>query len=295
MKKLYLIVNPEGGAKKGLDILEKVEPIFSEADIELTILKTKYAGHAEEYANKLPYAGYDGLCAIGGDGTMHEVINGMLKREDNATLPIGLLTGGTGNAFMHDINCLDPLESARRIVNGELRPMDIAKVKANRELFYAFNIIGWGLVTDASSLAEKLRWLGDKRYALAAILEVIISKKRISKLILDGQEIDEDFVFIIGCNTIHTGKAMKIAPLAKLDDGKLDVVIVRKASRVELLKLFPKLFTGEHIKSELVEYKQVESFSILPSEKSSITLDGELIGNTPLHVQLEPQRINVLV
>ncbi len=193
MKKLYLIVNPEGGAKKGLDILERVEPIFSEADIELTILKTKYAGHAEEYANKLPYAGYDGLCAIGGDGTMHEVINGMLKRDDNAMLPIGLLTGGTGNAFMHDINCLDPLESARRIVNGELRPMDIAKVKANRELFYAFNIIGWGLVTDASSLAEKLRWLGDKRYALAAILEVIISKKRISKLILDGQEIDEDF------------------------------------------------------------------------------------------------------
>ena len=85
MKKLYLIVNPEGGAKKGLDILEKVEPIFSEADIELTILKTKYAGHAEEYANKLPYAGYDGLCAIGGDGTMHEVINGMLKRYDTET------------------------------------------------------------------------------------------------------------------------------------------------------------------------------------------------------------------
>ena len=295
MKKLYLIVNPEGGSKRGLDILKKVEPIFSEADVELTILETKYAGHAEEYANELDYAGYEGFCAIGGDGTMHEVINGMLKRKDASMLPIGLLTGGTGNAFMHDVKCLDPLESAKRIVKGELRPMDIAKVEANGEIFYAFNIIGWGLVTDASSLAEKLRWLGDKRYDIAAILEVLMSKKRISKLILDGQEIDEDFVFIIGCNTIHTGKAMKIAPLAKLDDGKLDIVIVRKASRIQLLKLFPKLFTGEHIKSELVEYKQVESFSILPLEKSSITLDGELLGHTPLHVQLQPKRINVLV
>jgi Sphingosine kinase and enzymes related to eukaryotic diacylglycerol kinase len=112
---------------------------------------------------------------------------------------------------------------------------------------------------------------------------------------LDGPGVDGVFVFIIGCNTLPPGQAMKIAPLAKLDDGKLDVVIVRKASRVELLKLFPKLFTGEHFKSELVEYQPVESFSIFPSEKSSITLDGELIGNTPLHVQLEPQRINVLV
>jgi len=295
MKKFYLVVNPKGGAKKGLEILKKVRPIFENSGAQIDVLETEYAGHAEEYAKKMDYKGYDGFCAIGGDGTMHEVINGMLKREDEQMLPIGLITGGTGNAFMHDLECLDPIESVERIMKGHLRPIDIARVDANGQLFYAFNIIGWGMVTDATSLAEKLRWLGEARYNIGAIYEVIKSKKRISKLIIDNEEIIEDFVFIIACNTIHTGKAMKIAPLAKVDDGKIDIVIVRKASRIQLLKLFPKLFTGEHIDSSLVEYDQIESFSIVPEETSDITIDGELIGQTPINVQLESQKINVLV
>ena len=112
-------------------------------------------------------------------------------------------------------------------------------------------------------------------------------------MIIDNEEIIEDFVFIIACNTIHTGKAMKIAPLAKVD-GKIDIVIVRKASRVQLLKLFPKLFTGEHIDSPLVEYDQIEKFSIVPEETSDITIDGELIGQTPINVQLESQKLMYL-
>ena len=290
-----MVVNPEGGLKKGIDILEKVKPIFDKYDSELTVLETEFAGHAQEYAHDVEYAGYDGFCAIGGDGTLHEVINGMLNRSDGATLPIGLVTGGTGNSFMYDMDCLDPEEAAKRITQGQLRKIDVAKVDANGELYYAFNIVGWGLVTEAGQLAEKLRWLGGIRYDVASILEVLKGKKRISKLILDDKTIEEDFVFILGCNTIHTGKGMKMAPFAKLDDGKIDLIIVRKASRLKLLRLFPKLFSGEHVKSPLVDYQQVNSFSIVPDEKNGLTIDGELIGHTPVHVEMELERINVLV
>ena len=295
MKKHYLIVNPEGGKKKGLDILNKVKPIFEEANIDLTILKTEYAGHAKDYAKNLDYDNYDGLCAIGGDGTMYELINGMLEREDQKKLPIGLVTGGTGNSFMYDVNCLDPVEACRRIVKYKLRPVDIAQVNANGQNFYAFNIIGWGLATDAGLLAEKLRWLGGSRYDVASIIEVLKGKRRIATLIIDGKEITEDFVFIIACNTIHTGKAMKMAPHAKLDDGLIDLIIVRKTSRLKLLKLFPKLFSGNHVKSPLVDYKQVNQFSIIIENKDRLTIDGELIGETPLHVTVLPKKINVLV
>ena len=75
---------------------------------------------------------------------------------------------------------------------------------------------------------------------MASILEVIRGKRRIARLILDEEVVDDDFVFVIACNTIHTGKAMKIAPNAKFDDGKIDLIIVRNTSRTELLKLFPK-------------------------------------------------------
>ena len=141
MKKYYLLVNPKGGHKKGLEIYEKVKHIFSSAGTNITVLHTEYAGHAFDFANTLDFVGYDGLCAIGGDGTMYELINGMLKRDDKNKIPIGLITGGTGNSFMYDVDCLDPVDAAKRIVKHKLRPLDIAKVNANGELFYSFNII----------------------------------------------------------------------------------------------------------------------------------------------------------
>ena len=295
MKKYYLLVNPKGGHKRGLEIYEKVKHIFSSAGTNITVHHTEYAGHAFDFANTLDFVGYDGLCAIGGDGTMYELINGMLKRDDNHKIPIGLITGGTGNSFMYDVDCLDPIDAAKRIVQHNLRPLDIAKVNANGKLFYSFNIIGWGLATDAGKLAEKLRWLGGVRYDVASIIEVLKGKDRIATLTLDEEVIKENFIFIIGCNTIHTGKAMKMAPLAQLNDGKIDLIIVRKTSRINLLKLFPKLFSGDHIKSPLVEYRQVQNFSISLEEANDLTIDGEIIGTTPLNVRMIPKMVNVLV
>ena len=281
--------------KKGLKILEKVRPIFDKSGVHVDIIQTEYAGHANELANTLDLSGYHGLCAIGGDGTLFEMVNGMLKRKDSRTFPLGLITGGTGNAFMHDLNCLDPVEASERIIKGNLRSVDIAKVETPNNLYYSFNIIGWGLVADAGYLAEYFRLLGGLRYDVASILEVLRGKRRIARLILDEEVVDDDFVFVIACNTIHTGKAMRIAPNAKFDDGKIDLIIVRNASKTELLKLFPKLFTGEHVKSKLVECRQVQKFSIISDENSSLIIDGELIGSTPVHVTMEPKKINVLV
>ena len=295
MKKYYLLVNPKGCHKRGLEIYEKVKHVFSSAGTNITVLHTEYAGHAFDFAKTLDFVGYDGLCAIGGDGTMYELINGMLKRDDNDKIPIGLITGGTGNSFMYDVDCLDPLDAAKRIVQHKLRPLDIAKVNANGELFYSFNIIGWGLATDAGKIAEKLRWLGGVRYDVASIIEVLKGKDRIATLTLEKEVIKENFIFIIGCNTTHTGKAMKMAPMAQLNDGKIDLIIVRKTSRINLLKLFPKLFSGDHIKSPLVEYRQVKNFSISLEETNDLTIDGEIIGSTPLNVQMIPKMVNVLV
>ena len=295
MKKYYLLVNPAGGTKKGMKILEMVKPIFDKSEVHVDILQTEYAGHANHLANTLDLSGYNGLCAIGGDGTLFEIVNGMLKRKDNQNFPLGLITGGTGNAFMHDLNCLDPIEASERIIKGNLRSVDIARVETPNNFYFSFNIIGWGLVADAGYLAEYFRLLGGLRYDVASVLEVLKGKRRISRLILDDEVVDDDFVFVIACNTIHTGKAMRIAPDAKFDDGKIDLIIVRNASKTELLKLFPKLFTGEHVKSKLVECRQVQKFSIISDENSSLIIDGELIGSTPVHVTMEPRRINVLV
>lgn len=278
-----------------MDILERVLPIFKEAGAEVEIKETRYAGHARNMANALDFKGYDGFCVVGGDGTMHEVVNGMLSRKDGKKIPIGLITAGTGNSFMRDIDCLDPLEAARRIVSGKKRKIDIARVDAAGEIIYGFNIVGWGLPTEINIMAEKLRWFRGQRYNIASIIEVLRNTRRVAKIKIDGQTIAGDYGFILGCNTIHAGNAMKMAPLAQIDDGLIDLLIVRKAGRLKLLSLFSKIFKGDHIGDPVVQYHQAKEFSIIPLEDHILNIDGEIVGNTPIHVKMLPRVIEVLV
>ena len=293
--KYSLIVNPHGGVKSGLKILEKVKPFFEEADTELNIIETEYAGHARDIASELPLDNLTGLCAIGGDGTMHEMVNGMMTRKDGMRTPIGLITGGTGNSFMHDLDCLDPVEAAQRILTNRTRKIDLFKAQTKEKLYFGFNIVGWGMPTDINLLAEKMRWLGGQRYNIASILEVLKFKTRLARIEIDGRNIIADFGFVIGCNTMYTGKGMKMAPLARLDDGLMDLLIVRKAGRIKLLRMFPKIFSGKHIADPIVEYRQVRKFSIYPEEHSTLNIDGEIFGCTPVKVEILEKEIDVLV
>jgi len=292
---LYLIVNAHSGMKRGNAILEDIRHIFEEAGYALRIKETRYAGHARVLANTLDLQDSAGLCAIGGDGTMHELVNGILTRPDKKKVPIGLIPGGTGNSLMHDLNCLDPVVAAKRIISGRIRKLDIAKVDAAGEIIYGFNIVGWGLPTDINVMAAKMRWLGGQRYNLASIILVLKNTRRLARLEIDGQTLAGDYGFILGCNTIHTGKSMKMAPLAQIDDGLIDLLIVRKASRMKLFSLFSKIFKGGHIGDPVVAYHQVREFSITPTVNHSLNIDGEIVGSTPIRVTMFKHKLELLV
>ena len=196
---------------------------------------------------------------------------------------------------MHDLKCLDPVEAANRIIDGKSRRIDIFSCKTDDKLFYGFNILGWGIPTDANLLADKMRWIGSQRYNIASIFEVLSHRKRFARVTIDDNSIAADFAFIIGCNTIHTGKGMRMAPLARLDDGLIDLIIVRKVSRFKLLKLFPKVFSGNHISDPGVDYRQVKTFTILPEKNRQLNVDGEVLGSTPVKVKVLPKEIEIMI
>ena len=293
--KFYLIVNPYSGGGKGLEIKKKILPVFEKSNIELDVIETTHQNHAEELAQSLEFNGYSGLCPIGGDGTMHEVINGMLKRNNKQKIPIGLITGGSGNSFMHDLDLVDPIKSAEAVINGKKQWIDVVDLNMKDRQTYIFNIIGWGLVTDAGIRAEYMRWLGTSRYTLAAAIEVIFKKSRKARLIIDDEIIDDEFLFIIGCNTKHTGKGMQMAPRSNLSDGLIDIVAVRSASRLEMFNLLPKVFDGSHIHHPKLEYFQVKNFSIETEQPDVLNLDGEISGKTSFRAQVLPNAIEVFI
>ena len=149
-RKFRLVVNPYGGKKQGLSILESVKPIFADASVDLEIIRTTHANHAFEIARTQTFDEHEGLIVIGGDGTIHEVINGMMGRADKKRFPLGLIPGGSGNSFLTDLAILEPLKAAEAIVNQQRRLIDLAEVSLGGQVVYAFNIIGWGLVADVN-------------------------------------------------------------------------------------------------------------------------------------------------
>lgn len=294
-RRIWIAVNPRGGAHRGPAILREVKPVFDAAGIALTVHETQYAGHTRELVRHLDPREVDGFCVVGGDGTMHEAVNGLLSRPDKLALPLGLIPAGTGNAFLYGFDCLDPLDAARRIASGQTQPIDVVRVALGDEVLFAFNIVGWGLVTDILITSQWLRWLGGSRYTVASALEVLKGRRRTARLTVNGRETTERFSFILACNTQYTGKGMRMAPRADLSDGLIDLIIVREAPRAKILRLLPKVFDGSHVNSPLLEYLQTAEFSLVPEVVETVNVDGELLGPGPIHVRVLPQALQVML
>jgi sphingosine kinase len=272
-----------------------VKPLFEAAGIDLTIRKTEYAGHARKIAQSIDFQDLDGICAIGGDGTMHEVLNGLLIRDDKHSLPVGQIPAGTGNSFLYGFDCHTPEDAVSRILKGQTRPVDVARVVLAEKTLFAFNIIGWGMVTDILIQSERLRWLGENRYTIASAIEVLKGKRRPAKLVVDGKESSSRFNFVLACNTQYTGKGMRMAPYADVSDGLIDLVIVRKATRLQMLRLLPKVFDGSHVSSPLLEYVQAKEYSLVPEMDEIVNVDGELLEKSPIQVKMMPHAVQFFV
>lgn len=291
MKRIVLLANPVCGQKKGLEVLKQVLPVFKESRIEVETVVTQQKGYTFNYLKESNLHHTDAVVAIGGDGTFHEVINGMMNRGDGWTCPLGLIPAGTGNSLMHDLDLLDPIDAARAICRRKTCQMDLMKITMNDGNLYSFNVIGWGVPTDINRTAENLRWLGGWRYNLAAIVHIMINKSRKIKLTFEDETIEGDLSFLVACNTVYTGNGMRMAPEASFDDGLIDLLIAGKVGRPKLLNLLSKVFKGRHLPNPAIRYVQVPSFEIFSEHPWPLNVDGELTGNTPCTISVEPGRI----
>lgn len=293
-RRFVLLVNPRGGRQGGLDVLERVRPVFDAAGVNLDVYVSQYAGHAGELARTVELGDCDALCLIGGDGTVHEVVNGILSRTEPITIPVGFIPGGTGNTLHQEFHCEEPLAAARRIIAGRRLLIDAVRVTLSDRVVFCVNIIGWGAVTDINRTAERLRRFGRHRYTLAALSHVLRGGRRTAHLVCDEEPLAGDYFFVMACNTKHTGRGMKLAPRADIRDGKLDVVILRPCSRWQLLKLFARVFDGSHLGLPSVEYRQVRYLALSSPGHEQLNLDGELEGHAPYVAEVLPGALQIL-
>ena len=292
-KKFCILVNPKAGGGKTTKIFSKIQPLFETSCVQNVKYFSDYPGSITDFIIKRDLSEFDGLCVVGGDGTIHEAVNGLIESDKAKSVPLGIIPGGTGNAFIEDLRCRDPIKAARQIIDGKMSFIDVFQIDHNQETSYAFNIIGWGMASDVNIRADQLRWLGPMRYSVSAVINIMMFfKKRHLQINLGDEFINGNHLFFVAMNTIHTGKGMKMAPHAKLNDGLIATILVRDVSKLRAIKIFSQLFSGRHIFDPLVEYRQIETFSI-KTENDLLNIDGENTAKTPIDVSVMPNALKI--
>ena len=292
IKKLCLILNPKAGSQDHETVLKSIHKQLDHLKIEYLTYISEHKGAISNFIQNENLEGFEGICVIGGDGTINEAVNGLMRSGKSKSVALGVIPRGSGNAFAEDLGELDPLRALKTILKGNVTPIDLFKIDHKGEIYFAINIIGWGMAAEVNILAEKLRWLGGIRYSVASLISVMKMKRNRLDFVLDDTSFSGEGLFFLALNTIHTGKGMKMAPYAILDDGLIDIILVKKASKLRVLKIFTQLFSGNHINDPHVEYKQIKNFT-LSTDGDPLNIDGENTGMTPIKAELIHKGIKI--
>eukprot|EP00298_Acanthocystis_sp_HF-20_P007736 c17250_g1_i3.p1 GENE.c17250_g1_i3~~c17250_g1_i3.p1 ORF type:complete len:434 (+),score=194.83 c17250_g1_i3:32-1303(+) len=280
-KKAFVLVNPKGGKGLSTNIFKNiVKPKFEAAGVEITLVETQYSGHCRDFCRTSSFDEHDSIIAIGGDGTFHECVDGMLKRKDGKKLRIGLIPGGSGNSFLSDFELGSNVEQAvESILDGYVSNMDVLEVRNGPEennLIYAVNVIGYTEDHCLSALnVEGWRWIfGKARYDICAFWGILKHRSSTATVYCDGQEWRQAGLALFITNTQYFGNHMRATPSASLDDGFCEVACV-DGTRGEVLRYLSLIKTGAHEK--LTEIKSCKKIMIrFPNDMGLFNLDGEI-------------------
>jgi diacylglycerol kinase (ATP) len=284
--RVLLVFNPNARSGRAARLLTQIKQTLAARGVAAEVLLTSHAGHATECLATCSLTGFDGVVAAGGDGTLFEVINGLYLRERAARAALGVLPLGTGNAFARELG-LQPGDwrgAVDIIAAGRSKLVDVGRVDTPLERFYFLNIIGMGFVVAAGLTARKLKRLGSMAYTLGTLWQALKLQSYKVRLEIDGKTIEQDNVFVEISNTKYTGTTFLIAPSASMDDGLLDVTLLRRLPRLRLLRLFPTIYSGRHVEFEEVSVLRGRTIRISAPAGYPLAPDGEFRGETPVQI-----------
>lgn len=294
--KILLICNPQAGDGLGRKRLPRIRDRFRAHRCALDLQLTEYPGHGIALTREAELSRYDAVVAAGGDGTVHEVITGYYRNPGLKKPPLGIIPAGTGNAFVRDMDLVgsDWERAVDTIVRGEARAVDVARFTTLDETRYSLNVLGVGFVSDVSETAVRLKFLGSHAYLLAVLYRLLSLKTYPMRLTFDGRSEHVDACFAVVSNSRYTGKSFFIAPGAKVDDGLLDLVVLKKISRWRVIRIFGTIFSGAHVREPEVSYHQARNISIDTQTPRVLNVDGEVLGRTPIEIECLPRDLKLL-
>lgn len=263
-----IIANPHSGKDNGASVLQQVKSYLDGRNIPCTIHLTQEAGHAKQLAQKLCSSGAKTVVALGGDGTFHEVLNGM----DFSRSRMGLIPAGRGNDYAEGTGVdLDPLQAAAAIVSGVPADYDYIQVDSVRCL----NVGGTGL--DVSVLQHTAHKNNKISYTGSLVHCLLHYKPYTIEIECNGETSQHSCVMVGVCNGTQFGGGIKLCPPARHDDGKMDLIIIEKPVGIPTILVMPGFVKGHHMNKSYVRHILCDSARI--TTPAPIQLDGEIYHN----------------
>jgi len=302
MPRAKVIVNPAAGAGKTLKKWPKVKDILERMKVDFDFNLTDAPGHGIELAKEAGKKGYEFIVSVGGDGTIHEIANGLHVAEVASHMPVGIVNTGTGADYIRTIGvprrykeaCLCLLSPNRRVVDlGIIEYM--RNGKREKRLFVNFAGIGFDAEV-VRATTEKFKSLGSMPSYLMGLLSTLMSyQNRDVTVTVDGERGQRRVCTVMLNNGRYGGGGMKPAPDADPGDGFFDLMIIDDITKPDLLRSIPRIYAGTHGTHPKVTLMRAKEVEIHPTQNSAVQADGELLGEAPARFSILHSALSIIV
>lgn len=294
MARMGLMINPTSGKNTGAQVGQQALSLLRDAGVDVLDLSASDARSAVEQGRAAIGSGaIDRLVVGGGDGMVHLGANLCA----GTPVSLGVIAAGTGNDIARELGLpvRDAAASVQRILSSSTRQVDAARhTTATGEQKWFLGVLAAGFDAVVNERANQLTWpKGPMRYNLAILRELPVFRAIPYTLVLDGERIDTEAMLVAVGNGPAYGGGMRVTPDASFDDGLLDVLILRKISTFEFLRVFPRVFKGTHVSHPAVQIRRARTVS-LEAEGIVSYADGERFAPLPMSMEVVPGALTVL-
>ena len=271
---------------------------------------TTRGGEASQVTREAISQGIKQVVAVGGDGTLNEVVNGYLDETGKALdseVTLGLLPSGTGSDFRRSLGFRTREDSLRALTGAHTRLVDAMRIEFTsgdgaQLSRFGINVASFGLGGETVALVNRWReslpsWIGGRARFIAAALSALKRHRSVPiKVLLDGRRgVDVAGNLIVVANGQYAGGGMMLAPNAELDDGLLDVILTDRLTRFDIIKELRRIGRGGHLQNPKVSETRAGDVSIRAAERLPIDIDGEMSGYTPAQLTVLPSVVRFAV
>jgi diacylglycerol kinase (ATP) len=297
--KFLAIVNPAAGGGRSAKLAGVELRRLKAKGLRVDAIASMAPGHAVQLAREAYDQGYRRFLAVGGDGTTHEIINGIFSREGQTDrVELGFLPMGTGNSFLRDFSEKGAESSVEALFAGRKRRVDVLRLRHATGTIYSFNLLSVGFTADVGALANRrFKAFGHLGYLLGVFVRVLQLKRRAFKLRCDDDAAWDErrCLFLTFNNSKFTGGTMMIAPNADASSGYIEFVRWGPIGRLGLLKMLPRLYDGTHTQHPLSETRRVKQVKFSLDAPVDVMIDGEIVTVNIKTLDILPGAMDVYV